>query len=490
MKSKKNYKYKKFSWFLLVYLISFILIIFGFVYGNLNFDYRNKASESTLPYGYIDLFDKTTIAGWAKDGDVSDSPVILHVYVDNMFYDFIAADKMRADVGNHAFHYIHRPFGPGEHKVDIYIIGVNRYGTPDGLNTTLMASGTIASGCSDFSDTDFMQEWCQNNGTYWQYKYKDTTYLTNKNLKIGINNSYGGTIFELYGKDRSTNLIQEHGGSAIQLSLYGYDLSDGKEQGWFSSTHCSSPYSSEQSCREAEGSDCVARFSKGSQISDCNSVKPCNGRDAGFPYNPIQAQATDCRWDSTTNNVYNEKSINNGSGWSLSYNGFANFGKSSAFTGLNLDQTTQLHDTFVEINYALQYNGALRLAVHDQEIPAIFTSSDINYWFYSIDKNDSIQKDHIEAGSEKLIIMSKNMKNRFWGVCDQAETHCLTVYMPTSIIDHLYLKSFADNAGGKRGGAYITPIGKFSFYPGMKQNITVYIIPERFQDAIPIIKSI
>src|SRR4029077_17555418 len=65
--------------------------------------------------------------------------------------------------------------------------------------------------------------WCRDMAVYWQNRQRDTTPLFNKYVWIGVNNSYGGLIAQLYGEDRSTNLLQEHGGSAMQISLWGYD---------------------------------------------------------------------------------------------------------------------------------------------------------------------------------------------------------------------------------------------------------------------------
>jgi hypothetical protein len=46
-------------------------------------------------------------------------------------------------------------------------------------------------------------------------------------------------ISQLYNSDRSFNLLEENGGSAVQLSLYLYDITPGNPCGCFPATGCS-----------------------------------------------------------------------------------------------------------------------------------------------------------------------------------------------------------------------------------------------------------
>ncbi len=96
-----------------------------------------------------------------------------------------------------------------------------RVGQPDGQNPQLTTSPkTVVGNCNDYPPSDVLS-WCNAVPSYWVNRQTDTKRLLNKDIIIGINNSYGGSITQLSSSDRSQNLIDEHGGALIQLSLYG-----------------------------------------------------------------------------------------------------------------------------------------------------------------------------------------------------------------------------------------------------------------------------
>jgi hypothetical protein len=92
--------------------------------------------------GWIDLADSTAIAGWAMDPD-NKNPIAVHIYVDGKFATAVVAKEFRADVGDHAFHWVHPGFGPGKHSVAAYAIGITRENTLSGTNPPLFPGKPI-----------------------------------------------------------------------------------------------------------------------------------------------------------------------------------------------------------------------------------------------------------------------------------------------------------------------------------------------------------
>ncbi len=120
------------------------------------------------PSGWVDVANSQWLAGWAVDPNYA-GPVNVNVYVDGAFYTSIRADGFRADVGAHAFDYregfIPNPapgqpswiphaglaLGKGAHRVELYAVGVDGAGNPDG-GYTLIGSGpqTISGDVNDY----------------------------------------------------------------------------------------------------------------------------------------------------------------------------------------------------------------------------------------------------------------------------------------------------------------------------------------------------
>jgi hypothetical protein len=171
----------------LKYLTTILLLL-----GLTSFCIPVYAANSTAPIGSIDVVNNSQIAGWAKDNDASGAPLSIHIYIDGVIVKDVAADNPRPDVGAHAFNWKHSPFGAGTHTITVYALGLNSSNQYDGINAVLVNT-VLNVGCADITDKNEL-EWCNMVPSYWINRQKDTALLWNKNIKIGINNSYGGAI--------------------------------------------------------------------------------------------------------------------------------------------------------------------------------------------------------------------------------------------------------------------------------------------------------
>lgn len=83
------------------------------------------------PIGYVDVFNATTISGWAFDSDAGGSPVSVELFVDGVATTTIAADGTRNDLTrvlgspNHAFTFSVPSLAPGSHEVSVFVLDPN-----------------------------------------------------------------------------------------------------------------------------------------------------------------------------------------------------------------------------------------------------------------------------------------------------------------------------------------------------------------------------
>jgi hypothetical protein len=89
-------------------------------------------------------------------------------------------------------------------------------------------------GCAGLSGDPWA--WCDGNPAYWEDRQSDTEYLVGTHVRVGVSPTDGGTVLQLFDGDWSQNLLMEHGGAAIQLSIWGYDPVGGT--GYFGQSWC------------------------------------------------------------------------------------------------------------------------------------------------------------------------------------------------------------------------------------------------------------
>jgi hypothetical protein len=456
-------------------------------------------AAGTPPSAAVEQLDATTIAGWAKDADAPGKPVTVHIYVDGRLFDAATASPR--------FEYKHAPLGPGPHKIEVYALGINAAGALDGQNIRAAGPQVDDFGCAPMAADAPVAGWCRDMPVYWQNRQRDTAPLFNKYVWIGVNNSYGGLIAQLYGEDRSTNLLQEHGGSAMQISLWGYDpIAVGAPAAFYrksppkNPTCDATPYETLAACT-AGGQDCGGpagsppRPARGAQITTCANV--CNGWEVAAPWNPLQAQGAQCSWDDRAgkspkaNNDVAQKGpfVEAGQpGWRILHNTISNFTKAKTtdgargagtFPGLSIEQKVTLGDVYAKVQYTLRYasNAPLTLSVHPQEIPAIYTGKGIAVKAY---RPGEPEKDVCVAGAAGCD-GTNNLprEGSWWGVCDATGTRCLTV---ATFDGAVITRDTVERT--KDGYATLTAAADFALTPGLEKTFTVYLFPYRFDKVI------
>ena len=453
---------------------------------------------AAAPEGHADAIGPTLIGGWARDPDYP-GPIPVHIYIDGKLAHAMSAAALRPDLPyadqDHGYTWIPPVLGAGTHPVIVYAIGVNAAGVPDGQNVALSGSpANIADGCNGLTEPALT--WCQGVPNYYVHRAADTAYLYNDQLRVGVNGSYGGTILELYAADHAFNLLAEHGGGAVQLSIWGYDPVG--PDAWFAQGDgvCDpQPYATEAACLGAGHTSCrIWCCSQGAHVPDCTTVRSCVGWGAGAPFNPIQAQAADCGWDSPTNDV---DQLQTGTGTVyISKTGPYHFTETDAMAGLTWEETATLHMAYVELDYRITYSGPYSLTTHPQEIPAVFPAWGMNhtYFYYDgsnpwADPSSAVTTATTPANGLMLRLANRApyphsnvdavLTEPWVTACNAARDHCLTVAMLSPQYKEVNAAAYPGNGYG-----YLTPLGGFAITPGMDEQFTAYLFPYRHDQVV------
>jgi hypothetical protein len=470
---------------------------------------------TAAPCGALDVANGSFIAGWAQDDDYP-GPIMVHIYVDDVLVHTVLADGCRPDVGCHGFHWNHSPFGAGNHRVVVYAIGTDASGAPDGSSPALDGSPKYFDvGCAGLTTDAYV--WCNDNPGYWVTRQPDTRVLFGPYVGVGIDNSYGGAITQLYTGSKSHNLVSEHGGGMVQLSLWGYD-SQGPNA-WFANDGATcdpTRYPSREACLAAHpectpgpGRECCRLYgaSNGAHVADCVAVRSCWGWGAGAPWNPIQAQAANCEWGGPTNDVtYMQPTLFGG--WLIRKDGPYHYTKTSNFPEMTFTQAVHLGEANVKVDYTIDYAGPYTTGNHAQEIPALFTANGISakYFYYGgpAPYGDAASPVTVVVAptnpqftyriglpayavhpnkAELPYVPEAQATESWWGVCSEDESRCLTVAIFSDVALYGALARTASGAG------YLTPIGVFNFFPAMQRTLTVHLFPYKW-DAVIAGKSV
>lgn len=243
-------------------------------------------------------------------------------------------------------------------------------------------------------------------------------YLDNGLVRVGISPSYGGTIFWLSGAD-GHNRIMEHGGAAVQLSLWGY------------------PAALNQACSQWQASM--------------------------VPTNPIMAQAANCGWDGPTNDV--DRWYWAGDELVMERGAPNQFTTDPSLPGLRWLVGVRLPpgSRWAELHYRVDwYNPGVNLSVHNQELPAIFADSRIADHYYYQDEAGQVQR--VPAGEyAELYLPGREVRplpvpatvyqsgGNWLTVCNADDSQCLSVSADATEVSALVMS-----------GNYITALGRFA----------------------------
>jgi hypothetical protein len=440
----------------------------------------------------------------------------VHVYVDGVLLKALVASANRSDVGSHGFDWAPPPYGPGNHTVDLYAIGVDSSGVPDGNNTLLGGHGTPCTfdeGCGRL--TGDPHAWCAVQH-YWQRRQNETQLVRNNVVSAGVSASFGGAVMQLYGADWQTQLLDEHGGAACQLSIWGYDATQDAPGagGWFkraspSQKRCDpTPYTSEAACQNGTAADCVVRCCPhGSHVLDCKDEQPCDQWSAGAPWNPIQCMGAGCGWEThvPTTNAWVPRANGNGTSSEAALALHTVLPRGYDFTNnkqplpLQMEQWVSVlpdPSPFVRLQYRMTYAEGTTpdWTPTTQEVPAIFTAKGISsvfYWYDGAAPYTSAPATRVAGGpppggflrlpgraAYPHPTLAANATEDWWGVCDEGETRCVTV----ACFSHVCAEAAVAN--NTQGAGYITPIGLFGVAKAMDLRWELFMFPYRHDEVV------
>eukprot|EP01043_Picozoa_sp_COSAG02_P029379 COSAG02_NODE_1827_length_10743_cov_19.183859_4_plen_477_part_00 len=367
-----------------------------------------RVASAGAPTGHVDTANATLIAGFALDPDSPSTPLAVQIYLDGVLWD----QRLTSSSGNRFSWAVNQILGPADtnHTIQVVALGVNSSGMPDDHSGVVLPGGGRVSGscaaipedCGPAGGNPAQEQcslgaWCYDVLCYWQQRPLDTYYVENAFVRAGVNTAFGGTVFALHRVDSSTdgttvtysrNLILEHGGAAVQLSIWGYEPTG--PAAWFRhGTPCDPTAYANSSLCASGGNTCVERCcSHGSQVLDCKAQQPCGGWTAGAPFNPIQAQGKDCGWDDHPGSSIIEWTGAKNQTLHTVMESAWHFTSNRSAAPVVWEQWTTAHDEgFVNLTYRMiaapEYSGPA-WGNTTQEVPAIFTARGINqrwYWY-------------------------------------------------------------------------------------------------------------
>ena len=356
-------------------------------------------------------------------------------------------------------------------------------------------------------------DWCQT-ANLEPARDVDTVYLYSDYVRVGLNRRFGGTIFELYGTDER-NRIMQNGGGAMQLSLWGNDVTyapPGAKVSYFAlsdvETSCNPvPYATLQKCQNQTGGTCQAGV-VGANDTDCITQFACSGSGVapGAAINPLQAISAGCEYGKTAysnDEAAVSKVFSKAPGMiTAKKNGPQQYTKSTNLQvrGLTWLQTMQVTGPFASASYHITYNGQTAWNADFQEIPALLTGQGMaggTIYYYSgnnpygdaaspvtsakagTDANTQIYALPNRTGPFGVGIPSgygAALTEEWVSLCDTTQTRCITI------------ASFAPDAQdiiyGPGDYAYFGMHGFFALTPGLNKTIQVYVAPYRFDDVV------
>jgi hypothetical protein len=312
----------------------------------------------------------------------------------------------------------------------------------------------------DVADTghQLLSDWCSVVPGFRTNVLTDTHYLYNPYVSIGLNRSFGGASFELYGADPRHNLIFPHGGAAMQLSLYGYGTNNEHQ---------------------------------GLAIS-------CGPAFENWPFNPIMAVVEDCWWDGPSNDIQWADLYQDATTLHMGKFNPNNYSKRPPLQNLFWAEAAHVDPgkPYVRMDYHISYSASATITMipHPQEMPAFFTASGVNYAYTYV--NDQSQLTTITQPNSQFSTRLPNRTN-YWNetpvwptnkeewisVCDQSSTRCVTMAAFSPASKYLTGGLFSDPWSATESG-YINTYGVFALVPGTEVFFSVYIFPYKHDQIV------
>jgi hypothetical protein len=276
------------------------------------------------------------------------------------------------------------------------------------------------------ADTHNADDWAVN---YFENRQMYTYPLASDLAWAGISAQLGGTINELYSKDRSLNLLDEHAGAMMQLSIW--------HSGAYNPIQAIGPY--------------------------------------GYPWKPVN----DGYYNGPSGQAYALNSGPHNFAWPF-----------QAFTGLYFQQWAQNMGDHIQATYKITNNTGLNGSVHDQELPAIHLNDKIDTYLAFRDPSGMLQEyTRTESAAfyrlhrvpaPRAYSPSENPKpwdGRWMSQCDTARLYCVTVASPCAT--QAFVTQRALTPVGKPYSA-LTPMTFQTWPNGLVQQWDVWVFPYRW----------
>lgn len=326
-----------------------------------------------------------------------------------------------------------------------------------------------------------LQSWFRDASQYWRTRSTDTAYLYNPDVQVGVNKSFGGVIFEMYGASPWDNLIMESGGGAIQGSYYGAGPVNP------STGH-------------------PPQYTPG---------HTCNGWADDAPFNPIQAAGPNCVYsigggasNMTQNDIFPAIETNT----IVHFDKFGDayqFSKDMAFP-MEWSQAVRQDDQnggpqpYVRINYRARSSSTLNLTDSGpQELPALFTSPGISakYTFVTASGlttrtfTTRVQQYAVLPGKTALhdpaMYSSVAVVENWVSACDTTDTRCVTVATWGAEPHEIAMGIPVNDGTGQPlpldpsvTGGFVGPVGTFPLNSSGDHFFTVYVFPYRYDTVV------
>ena len=353
-------------------------------------------------------------------------------------------------------------------------------------------------------------DWCGWAG-YMASRTTDTLYQYDDYVRLGVNRRFGGAVFELYGADK-LDRIQQHPGGALQMALYGDDLGYAPataSRGWFAGNPSpnylppnafgwdNTAYPTQGACNAAHpGVSCHLELAQDNVSDDVTNVGCAdNGQDAGAGFNAVQAVSLNC-WYGDPNN-YVDDVYSPGAGLvTVDKHAPNNYSKSSNVPGLFWAQSSQVVGPFAQLTYDIAGGSNLRTMYQDfQELPAIFLHKGIGglvYYYHGsspyADVGGAVSRSSLAVGATGILGFTPRtgqygagydigLTEDWASMCDTTGTKCVTIASFSNPAQIIQASNTAENS-------YFGIHGFFTLAPGLKQRVTLFIAPYRYDDVV------
>jgi hypothetical protein len=467
-------------------------------------------ASAALPTGSVTYPAVRTMSVTAADADYHS--VLIGLFIDGAVYDTAWIPNNVTGTRTYA------PFGPGPiatggaHTGQIVAFDVDSTGTRTGAVVQLTGSpASIFEDCSVFGNP--AQSWCNGATDYYRTRQQTTVPIFNDFAWAGVATGMGGTIFQLYDQTRSVNLLAEHGGAAMQLGIWGYDVSGNPEPSWFKTRTCdvtpypvtcpgAPPHSPTTACGCVDPPFCAEFGKSGAHLADCTTVFACEGWSAGAPWNVMPARGGNCTWGVGVTSQTQLYPQDPRLGLRTELDNPFNYTKSSAYPGTVVQEVRAPAGTeYIQLDLQFTNRNPVATNPHDQEFPAFHLNYDFDWleWWYSSDSTpDGIfltlpipTPTNPQTGKVRLLgpgapIGSQGLSN--WN--GEWVTTCGTLKLNSQVRKCVTWATFdadikmadlCNNCNLTASG--MTPLGYFGMSYGTIVHATVFIFPYAYSEA-------